>query len=731
MQTAALIVAALLTAAPAAADSWSNLYKIVQRVRVGDIDNVEKPLAAAQRRGHRLARAAASFVLARVHAQKRDGEKARAAFKRARSIARISAPAYRWAEVEVLLAEGKDGPALAALGKLRSRFPKFRWAAADLLYSRLQERVARPEDTAATALKLYRKSHLHLPQDELLDRAARMLKASAPKKSAQLFKQLVIDHPESPLADKAIARVGELTNKERMQRVERLFGRRNYEACRIDAEFLWRANYRRAEIGFYLGKIGSERLRDDYKGAEVYLRAAVEPGAPFELQALSSHGIVLDKLGRTDEAVKAFDTLLARFPDASIRRRVEAHYDRGRALHRTGRSAQAGDDIARFLRVHKRGFDWGKYWWFAGFWAYMAGDYAKAIERFEPLLSKRNPLVGGKARYWRARALHHLGKKRAAIDGLAKLVRSMPLTYYAALAEQRLTEWGAAKRIPRRRNLSRWPAHSADPFRGLPNLAPILRLKTAVHLGEPDTTRRVFKVLRKRLLAALGPERFERLEVELADAIDRFHQARKEARSKNGRTLRRRPTRRTVDIWRAIYPRAYRTHVVAAAKRASVPEWMVYSHMLQESRYNPTVISRAPAYGVLQLLDRTAKRLAADAGEDYQLWMAMRPDHNIRWGVRYLGALVKKFYGQLPFAVASYNGGPMLLERHMNRMKGKSFDVMIDDLGPHESRNYTRKVIEHFLRYLALYETPERAAQVRKRLLPAKWTAKYRKLPDY
>jgi hypothetical protein len=58
-------------------------------------------------------------------------------------------------------------------------------------------------------------------------------------------------------------------------------------------------------------------------------------------------------------------------------------------------------------------------------------------------------------------------------------------------------------------------------------------------------------------------------------------------------------------------------------------------------------------------------------------------------------------------------------------------DEMIDDLGPHESRNYVRMVAGHFLRYLAIYETPKRAAELRAELLPADWKAAWLPYPDY
>ena len=67
----------------------------------------------------------------------------------------------------------------------------------------------------------------------------------------------------------------------------------------------------------------------------------------------------------------------------------------------------------------------------------------------------------------------------------------------------------------------------------------------------------------------------------------------------------------------------------------------------------------------------------------------------------------------------------------MNAFREQTLDEMIDDMGPHESRNYVRMVAGHFLRYLAIYETPRRAEELRAELLPADWKAAWLPYPDY
>jgi len=678
--------------------------------------------------------AAAWFLLARLHARAGRGPEAQAALAKAGAVQVAAPEAFGWAEVESLVAAGKLPTALAKMRDFRAQYPKFRWAAADLTYSRLYEQVGPPDAAAGVALDLYEKSQLHLPRDELLSRAARVQGKTA--KAIELWKKLLMRHPESDFVTEARAFVDAttFTDAEQFERMERLFARRAYERCREIALQLWAKGHRKSEVGFYLGKIGSERLRDDYPNAVLWLEAAVVEGGPLAQQALSSYAIVLSKVGRHEDAQKAFDLWLTRHPEAPIEKRIEVQYDRARAMHSAGRSKDASASMAAALEGRKNGgIDWGKYWWFVGYWNFRGGAYELAITQLAPLTGASNALVGAKARYWTARAHDKLGRRAEAIEVLSGIVRRYPLTYYSAMAEDLLRLWGSGERVPKRPDLSKIAPKTADPFAGLPTSPELTRLRLAVHLGEPDTAELVYEDLEPVLRRKLGKAELATLEEALADDLERFAHRRQAAVGKHSSVLASQPTAATVARWRAIYPRAYASHVVPASKRWGAPEWMVYAHMLQESRYKPWLISGAPAYGLLELLDRTATRLAKEAGEDYQLWMLMVPAHNVRWGTQYLGNLYKKFHQQLPFAIGSYNGGPMLFEYHMkvSAEKGLPLDELIDDIGPHESRNYVRMVIGHFLRYLAIYESPKRAAELRAELLPREWKSAWLPHPDY
>jgi soluble lytic murein transglycosylase-like protein len=728
-----------------ASEGWTRLRQAAVLVRAGDDATARAPLATLWRE---LAppegapaskevtdlRAGAAYLLARIATRAGEGEAARSWLARADGIKDVYAPALAWAEIELREAERREAEALAALRAFRKATPRFRRAAADLKMSRLLERAGEVSEAAAFSLARYREGRPVLPADELLARAARALTDAEPTRAAALWRQLALKHPESPFDEEARqhAPLTSLDQAARLIRVERLFAARAYEACRREARALWREDFRREDVGYYLGKIGSERLRDDYVEAERGLRAASRPGAPHAKAALQSLGIVLSKLERLDASLAAFDDWLRRYRrGATAAQIIELHYDRGRALRLGGKAREAARQLRRPLQRYKRGFDWVKYWWFVAFWSYLGGDAAQALADVERLCERRHPLEGGKARYWKGAWLQELGRGPEALATWSALMEDQPLTYYAALAEARLFAAGAGDRLTPLPDFSAVPDAPADPFAGLPGSPALRRLKLAVHLAEPDTARRVWRRVKRSLRAHLGAQRLAALERALAEPLERHAGALAQARQTDGAVVSARPSMKTLARWRALHPRGYRAHVEAAAAREGIPAAMIYGHIWQESRFDPSMISGAPAFGLMELLDRTARRLVEGTGEDYQIWRLLRPAHNIRWGGRYLGALLKKFHGQIPFAVASYNGGPMLLERHMGLAKGRPFDEMIDDIGPHQCRNYVRMVLTHFLRYLALYEPPEEAARLRARLLPATWEARWRKEPDY
>ena len=78
----------------------------------------------------------------------------------------------------------------------------------------------------------------------------------------------------------------------------------------------------------------------------------------------------------------------------------------------------------------------------------------------------------------------------------------------------------------------------------------------------------------------------------------------------------------------------------------------------QESEFDPSVISYANAYGLMQLLPAVGKQLAREEGiSHFQTFQLLDPEMNIRLGTRYLRQMLDKFGGVQEYALAAYNAG--------------------------------------------------------------------------
>ncbi|MBS0169286.1 MAG: lytic transglycosylase domain-containing protein [Nitrospira sp.] len=143
------------------------------------------------------------------------------------------------------------------------------------------------------------------------------------------------------------------------------------------------------------------------------------------------------------------------------------------------------------------------------------------------------------------------------------------------------------------------------------------------------------------------------------------------------------------------------SHARRLAHRVSVEEvgeaveryaWQFHIHpalllavIKAESDFNPTVISRAGAVGLMQLIPETAIRHGVhnlyDTGD------------NIRGGARHLRYLLDRFNGNVRLAVAAYNAG----ERRVERYRA---------IPPYqETRDYVRKVMMYYKSFRGDYQT--------------------------
>lgn len=178
----------------------------------------------------------------------------------------------------------------------------------------------------------------------------------------------------------------------------------------------------------------------------------------------------------------------------------------------------------------------------------------------------------------------------------------------------------------------------------------------------------------------------------------------KERYRRGAKVIRERAVQRVMGpgtrwMWECLYPRPYATSVTESGRRHRVEPAMIYAVMRQESAFQPSVESPAAAFGLMQIIEPTARSLAADLQVPYSKATLLTPMYNIDWGAAYLGKLLTKFDGHLALAAGSYNAGPGAVTRWLQTGQELPLDLFVARIIYEETRTYVQRVVANWARY--------------------------------
>ncbi len=124
---------------------------------------------------------------------------------------------------------------------------------------------------------------------------------------------------------------------------------------------------------------------------------------------------------------------------------------------------------------------------------------------------------------------------------------------------------------------------------------------------------------------------------------------------------------------------SFSEYINEAANIHGVDPYLIKSVIKVESDFDPDVTSSKGAQGLMQLIPSTAKTVGCSDPFDAR--------ENILGGSNYLRMLLKRFDGNIDYALAAYNAGPGNVEKY----KG---------IPPfRETKNYVRKVKHYYKQY--------------------------------
>ncbi|MCP4922468.1 MAG: lytic transglycosylase domain-containing protein, partial [bacterium] len=136
------------------------------------------------------------------------------------------------------------------------------------------------------------------------------------------------------------------------------------------------------------------------------------------------------------------------------------------------------------------------------------------------------------------------------------------------------------------------------------------------------------------------------------------------------------------------------------------PEF-VLSLVRKESGFIPFLVSPAGAVGMMQLMPKTAKMLAAKRGLGFRYKQLQQVDYNMVLGRAYLDQLWVKYEGNLPLILAAYNAGFGNVDKWIKRF-GDPRERKVDEIDwieliPFtETRSYVKRVLSGKRVYRAL-----------------------------
>ncbi len=429
------------------------------------------------------------------------------------------------------------------------------------------------------------------------------------------------------------------------------------------------------------------KLRTRYLDAARVLHEAALLGGPHEVEDAFHSARALARADKDARAIRAYRRFAQRYPKSH--RAPEARFLAAWLEIRLGR--QNGEkQMERLVRGSSqvRGRWRRAALWELGFRAFETRRYSRSV-RYLSQYAKLTTSAMDEARgyYWLGRA-YRRGPK--AVDAYEQAISVEPLHWYAVLAAQRL---------------KRLKIEPPRPFEDA--VSPSFVELPESDLGLPET----FEAYRRLGLNVDGIEWLSAHEDSLVASFPKPQRmvllARLYRDAGAYREALRIARRRMVFLrsdpgehrwwWEAAYPTPWLA--VVDAHRGDLPRALVYATMRQESGFQPEVISRAGAVGLMQVMPELASKLAGKPMTRHEL---RDPDTNIVLGLTEMSALAEELDRVYPLSIAAYNAGKSRVRRWLKESGRMELDRFVERIPFNETRNYVRRVSTHYARYAYL-----------------------------
>src|SRR4029453_335426 len=157
------------------------------------------------------------------------------------------------------------------------------------------------------------------------------------------------------------------------------------------------------------------------------------------------------------------------------------------------------------------------------------------------------------------------------------------------------------------------------------------------------------------------------------------------------------------EILQVIFPLVYWDSIRKQSAAHDLDPYLMAALIAQESTFDAGVRSSANAWGLMQLVPSTGRKLARSVGlRGFSTATLTNPEINIRLGTLYFSQLGGKFGGTY-YALASYNAGDSRVARWKEDRADLDEDEFIDDIPFPETQNYVKRILGTAEDYRRLY----------------------------
>jgi soluble lytic murein transglycosylase len=130
------------------------------------------------------------------------------------------------------------------------------------------------------------------------------------------------------------------------------------------------------------------------------------------------------------------------------------------------------------------------------------------------------------------------------------------------------------------------------------------------------------------------------------------------------------------------------------ARERGVPAELVRAVAREESSFNARVVSTALAYGLIQVIPKTAKIHARELSLPSDPASLKLPEVNLRIGSHFLNELRRRYATNPAVVPAAYNAGYTAADRWLRERAALPLDEWVERIPYRETRRYTRRVLQ-------------------------------------